>query len=196
MPLSTIDSTGLSSPLTGATLSGPTISGAVVSTMASSVITSGTAVASTSGTSIDFTGLPSWIKRITVLFQSVSTGTASNPPLAFLLGTSGGFASSGYLTSTGSISGAGAVNTVSNITTNFQFIQPSSAANSAHGKIVFENISGNIWVGTGSLAQSDVGRLSWVTGSITLSGVLDRVRMTTVGGTDTFDAGSINIQYE
>ena len=160
------------------------------------VINSGTAQNSTSGTSIDFTGIPSGVKRITVLFQSVSTGTASNPPLAFLLGTSGGFASSGYLTSTGSISGAGAVNTVSNITTNFQFIQPSSAANSAHGKIVFENISGNIWVGTGSLAQSDVGRLSWVTGSITLSGVLDRVRMTTVGGTDTFDAGSINIQYE
>ena len=33
-------------------------------------------------------------------------------------------------------------------------------------------------------------------GRVTLSGALDRVRVTTVNGTDTFDAGSINILYE
>ena len=33
-------------------------------------------------------------------------------------------------------------------------------------------------------------------GSVTLSGALDRVVLTTVGGTDTFDAGSVNIIYE
>lgn len=33
-------------------------------------------------------------------------------------------------------------------------------------------------------------------GTISLAGALDNVRLTTVNGTDTFDAGSINILYE
>ena len=39
----------------------------------------GTAVASTSGTSVDFTSIPSWVKRITVMFNGVSTSGTSNP---------------------------------------------------------------------------------------------------------------------
>ena len=35
-----------------------------------------------------------------------------------------------------------------------------------------------------------------VTGAVSLSGTLDRIRLTTVNGTDTFDAGSVNIMYE
>jgi hypothetical protein len=31
---------------------------------------------------------------------------------------------------------------------------------------------------------------------VSLSGTLDRIRLTTVNGSDTFDAGSINIIYE
>jgi hypothetical protein len=33
-------------------------------------------------------------------------------------------------------------------------------------------------------------------GTKSLSATLDRIRITTVNGTDTFDAGSINILYE
>jgi hypothetical protein len=33
-------------------------------------------------------------------------------------------------------------------------------------------------------------------GSVSLSGSLDRLRLTTTGGTDTFDNGTINILYE
>jgi hypothetical protein len=190
---------------TGAGTTALTLSSAQVATFASDVISplgtlypivSGTAVASTSGTSIDFTSIPSWVKRITVMFQGVSTGTASNPPLAFQLGTSSGVTTSGYLGSGGSISGAGAVNTVANFSANFQFIQSSSAANISHGQIIFNNISGNNWTCSGTLGQSDTNRISWFAGSIALGGVLDRVRITTAGGTDTFDAGSINILYE
>lgn len=159
-------------------------------------LTSGTSVASTSGTSIDFTSIPSWVKRVTVLLQGVSTATATNPPLAFQLGTSGGLASSGYLGASSSISGAASVNSLIAFSTNFQFIQPSSTTNIAHGRVVFENITGNTWVATGQIAQSDATRVSWFSGAIVLSGALTQVRITTVSGTDTFDAGSINILYE
>lgn len=157
---------------------------------------SATAQASTSGTSIDFTSIPSGVKRITVMFSGVSTGTASNPTLAFQLGTSSGVTTSGYLGSGGSISGSGAVNTVTNFSANFQFIQSASIANISHGQVIFNNLSGNIWTCNGSLGQSDTNRISWFSGSVTLSAVLDRVRITTGSGTDTFDAGSINIIYE
>jgi hypothetical protein len=39
-------------------------------------------------------------------------------------------------------------------------------------------------------------RMFSLAGYKSLSGTLDRVRITTVGGTNTFDAGSINIVYE
>jgi hypothetical protein len=162
----------------------------------SGIVKAATAVASTSGTSIDFTGIPSTVKRITVMIQSVSTATATNPPLIFQLGTSGGITTSGYLGAGASIVGAGSVNTVINFSNSFQFIQSASAGNSSHGQIIFSNLSGNIWTCNGSLGQSDNNRISWVAGSITLGGVLDRVRMSTASGTDAFDAGTINILYE
>ena len=80
--------------LTNKTLTSPVITGASVSSMASSVITSGTSQASTSGTSIDFTGIPSWVKRITVMFNGVSTNGTSNPLIQ--IGDSSGVAITGY----------------------------------------------------------------------------------------------------
>ena len=193
MPISTIDSTGLSSPLTGATLSGPTISGAVVSAMASSVITSGTAVASTSGTSIDFTGIPSWVKRITVMFSGVSTSGTSNQIIQI---GSGSFTATGYLGTCSNVATASASST--QMSTGFMVGTGAAAAALYHGSVVLTliNASTNSWSENGSLGRSDGSLGYFSAGSIALSGTLDRVRITTVNGTDTFDAGSINILYE
>lgn len=150
---------------------------------------SGTAVASTSGTSIDFTGIPSWVKRITVMFSGVSTSGTSS--YLIQLGTSGGVTTSGYV-STGLFGGASAGFTDS---TAGMIIFSNIAASSMSGQITFTNISGNSWVSSYALR--------WLAnyvvtggGTVTLGGTLDRVRITTVNGTDTFDAGSINILYE
>ena len=177
---------------TGAVVFGtsPSISGAVLSTMASSVLTSGTAVASTSGTSINFTGIPSWAKRITVMFNGVSTnGTAS--PL-FQIG-SGSVATTGYLSSNAlANSGATGVGTNTNgFGTSF-----GSAANIYYGTLVIYSFGSNIYVASHSLAASNAGSGQLGSGGITLGGALDRVRITTSNGTDTFDAGSINLMYE
>jgi hypothetical protein len=72
----------------------------------------------------------------------------------------------------------------------------STAASVASGHAIFTNISGNTWVATGILYADGAGRMAYFGGNITLSGTLDRVRITTINGTDTFDAGTINIIYE
>ena len=192
MPLSTIDSTGLSSPLTGATLSGPTISGAVVSAMASSVITSGTAVASTSGTSITFSSIPIWVKRITVMVNGIKKSSTAN--FLFQLG-SGSTTTSGYI---GNATASAASNIVINVNSTSGFPTAGDAASTVpvYGTIVLTLITSNTWIANGLVTTGAGGYSTSISGTIALSGVLDRVVITTTSGTDTFTAGSINILYE
>jgi hypothetical protein len=146
-----------------------------------------TAQNSTSGTSVEFTGIPSWVKRITVMFNGVSASGTSN--ILVQIGTSGGVVATGYTAS--SSSGASAVGTTS-VTVGFN-IRTGAGTDTIYGSMIISNISSNAWVSNHSLGSA----LFYVGGgSITLSGTLDRVRITTVNGTDTFDAGSINILYE
>jgi hypothetical protein len=151
-------------------------------------ITSGTTVATTSGTSIDFTNIPSWVKRITVIFNGVSTNGSVNK--LFQLGTSGGIVSSGY-TSTVAITGpttAGATSTAGYI------MWGSSAPEVLEGHAIITHMGSNIWVFS-STCRITTQYMQMSSGSVTLSGTLDRIRLTTVAS-DTFDAGSINILYE
>lgn len=149
-----------------------------------------TAKASTSGTSIDFTGIPSWAKRITVMFNGVSTNGTSQP--MFQLGTASGVETTGYVTY------ANSVTTGTNATaayTNGWQIYSAAAARVIQGNIVFVLISGNIWSGNGQFSNDTPGIL-WTSGTKSLAATLDRLRITTANGTDAFDAGSINILYE
>ena len=150
-------------------------------------ITSGTAVASTSGTSIDFTGIPSYVKRITVMFAGVSTNGASFKRVQ--IGTSGGIETTGYL-------GSDSQNAIPATTTGGFDIASNAAPDVLHGAMMLMNISGNTWVCVLMTGKSDYGTIHTGGFSKPLAGTLDRVRITTVNGTDTFDAGSINILYE
>lgn len=153
----------------------------------------GSAVATTSGTSIDFTSIPTWVKKITVVLSGVSTSSTS--VLLLRLGSGGAVATTGYLGSGVSLF-AGAMPSISNFTNGFGIGQISDAAFVRHGIITLTNIASNTWVCSGYIGQSDNARGNAVGGSVTLAGVLDRVRLTTVNGTDTFDAGSVNLIYE
>ena len=155
-------------------------------------LTSGTAVASTSGTSIDFTGIPSWVKRITVMFNGVSLSGGAFPLVQ--LGDSDGVETSGYL-SYSSFCGTSQGGTSS--TAGFIF-NSSTSANLMYCHIIITLLGSNTWVASsagGLLAGGSPFSLVGG-GNKTLSDVLDRVRITTSNGTDTFDAGSINILYE
>jgi len=159
-------------------------------------LTLATAQNSTSGTSIDFTSIPSWVKRITVMLQGVSTSGTSNPRLQ--IGDAGGVETSGY-TGIGAQVASGSV--VQAQSGGFDFYNNSTGAGDTRSgslTLCLIDSSTNSWVCNGAIATyvgTQIGT-QIVTGSKSLSGVLDRVRITTVNGTDTFDAGKINIIYE
>lgn len=181
-----------SGPVAGTT---GTFSGAV---QASGVATnlyplvSGTAVASTSGTSIDFTGIPSWVKRVTVMFSGVSLNGSSS--ILIQLGDSGGFETTGYV-STSVVSRDGTTSTGVTSTSGFVLVI-AVAANTLLGNAVLSLVSGNTWVLSSAYGISGSIHTGTTGGNKTLSATLTQVRITTVNGTDTFDAGSINILYE
>lgn len=155
------------------------------------MINSATAVNSTSGTSIDFTGIPAGIKRVTLMFQGLSTNGTSLPRIQ--LG-SGSVTTSGYLTVAGYF---GSSQAAASSTGGWDFYGDGGAGSLRTGQIVFTLIGSNTWVGTGMFDDEASTVYVWaMSGKVTLSGSLDRVRVTTVNGTDTFDAGSINILYE
>ena len=155
---------------------------------ASSTISSATSQASTSGTSIDFTGIPSWVKRITVLFDGVSTNGTSG--LLIQIG-SGSVTTSGY-TSTAGNTGTGNGDS----TAGFLLTISTAATDILSGHVLISSIGSNVYIESGMLAVSG-GRFQGSGGkSGALGDTLDRVRITTVNGTDTFDAGSINILFE
>lgn len=154
-----------------------------------SLVQSGTAVASTSGTSIDFTGIPSWVKRITVMFNGVSTNGTSN--YLVQLGDSGGIENTGYQ----SVAADRSDDTQS--TAGFIISSGTLASIIIDGvmQINLVNSASNLWAEFGAVSGRDI-RVWNFAGTKSLSATLDRVRITTVNGTDTFDAGSINILYE
>jgi hypothetical protein len=151
-----------------------------------------TAVASTSGTSIDFTSIPSWVKRVTVMFNGVSTNGGSQRLIQ--LGA-GSITTTGYASTGTNLQNASSVSLVSS--TAGMLIQDNSAGTALGGAMIISNLSGNIWVASGNFATTTGASIAYTSGGfVTLAGTLDRVRITTVNGTDAFDAGSINIAYE
>ena len=150
-----------------------------------SKITTGIAQNTTSGTSVDFTSIPSWAKRITVMFNGVSTNGTS---LVQIQIGSGSFVTTGYLSSTTT---NGATNTS---TTGFLASNSNLAANARNGLMTLTSIEGNTWVMGATVGSAT--NCSTSQGVLSLGGALDRIRITTVNDTDTFDAGSVNIMYE
>jgi len=142
----------------------------------------------------DFYNIPSWTKRVTVMFNGVSTSGTSAQQIQ--IGTSGGVQTTGYV-GTGTNGSTGASPTTANFTAGFGLNASSVAAQTQQGiaTICLLDSSNGTWV-----FSFNGGRDNTVTvqgaGVKTLSGTLDRIRVTTAGGTDTFDAGSINILYE
>ena len=155
-------------------------------------LTSGTVTNTTSSTSKDYTSLPSWVKRITISLEGVS----SNGSDAFLiqLGDAGGVEATSYINSSIRL-GASIADYAA--TTGFR-LYSDSAGFAYYGQITLTLIdsSTNTWSCSAVTGRTGSVYLFISTGSKSLSAVLDRVRLTTTGGTNTFDAGKINILYE
>jgi hypothetical protein len=144
----------------------------------------------TTGTVVDFTSIPSWVKRITIMFSAVSTSGTSFKQIQLIYGGST-VVTTGYRSSSCRFNGT--VVTEASATTGFVFVS-NLAADDMYGSFTLTNLTGNTWTGFGGTTYSAGSLVS--SGGIAISGTLTGVRITTVNGTDTFDAGSINILYE
>ena len=155
--------------------------------------TSGTAVTA-SGTSVDFTGIPSTAKRITVMLQGISTSGASFMQVQIGVGstpTTSGYSSGSTYALIGSSGTSGGTSTAGFV------IFGNAATYLISGHTVITNISGNNWVASGVIYNSATTPYTGQHAGIgSLSGALGMIRITTVNGTDTFDAGTINIMWE
>lgn len=157
-------------------------------------IVQGTVVASSSGTTIDFTGIPSWAKRVTIMFNAVSTNGTSN---FIVQAGSGSVQTSGYsgssVTARTAATSSGAPQTNSS---SFNVIAETAAANTITGSVTLQLFNNsNTWVESGVLTTNDGARGGLSGGAVTLSGALDRVRIST-STPDTFDGGSFNLLWE
>lgn len=174
------------------TISSPSISSAVMTTMASSVITSGTAQATTSGTFKDFTSIPSWVKRITVMFNGVSTSGTTAMRVQLGTGVTPTYSAT-YVSIVGAIAGGTAAS--SSFTDGFAIQRTAVAAALYSGTIVCTRLSTNVWTYTSNIGTATSTIPSYGGGSVDLGAVATAVRLY-MDGTDTFDAGSVNILYE
>ncbi len=171
------------------TLTNKTLGSGLV--MGASAITAGTAVTSPSGTNINFTDIPPWVKRIILIANDISFAAAGTSRIR--IGTSSGLVSTGYSSTNGTISNANTT-VVSNITDGFPGPITGSAAATATIVCTIFNVTGNTWTAmTQAIRPTDLLTQNGV-GFIALSGTLDRISI--VATTSTFDAGTINILYE
>lgn len=151
----------------------------------------GTAQNTTSGSSFLFTGIPSWAKRVSIVFNGVTKSAGAN--LLVQIG-SGSVVSTGYSCVISQAAAAAVAS--STATTGFAFYTQNSTSHAMHGAATLANVSGNIWVFNGLLADPVQTTLHSTAGMLTLSGALDRINITTSTGTETFSAGSINVVWE
>jgi len=157
-------------------------------------VASGTAVTLTTQATVDFTSLPSWVKRITVMFNGVSLSGTNNPLVQLGYGGTPTYVTSGYL------GGAQNLSTVPSSAAeqpgNGFVIRNATAANVNIGimNMVLLDSSTNTWVATYS-GYVSTAAITFTMSSVALSGTLTAVRLTR-SGTNTFDAGTINILYE
>ena len=153
-----------------------------------------TAKATTSGTTVEFTGIPSWVKRITMILNGVSINGVNSPEIQI---GSGSYSTSGYDT-VGSFvgetaQGLGASNS------GFLIVLGNNSSLS-YGRYTLDLIGGNQYIGSGVFHLHQIGTAQFTTQSAgvspVLAGPISQIRLAVVGGGAAFDAGSINIMYE
>jgi hypothetical protein len=165
---------------------GGTMTGVITFASTQPRLVQGTVAASTSGTVVEFTGIPSWAKRIMVILSNVSTNGTVNPIIQ--LGVTS-YATSGYTSGCGSSGG----NTSE--TSGFIISTGTTAGDDLSGLITIASLgASNRWICSGTTFNNTNPRFN--AGNVNLSGVLDRLRVTTIASASTFDGGNINIIYE
>lgn len=159
-----------------------------------SVVNLQAAVAAASQTSIPFTGIPAWVNRVNIHFAGLSTN--GNSSVTVRIGDSGGLENSGYAGSSIALVGTGSA--TSTFSTGFllDFGSADTAAATRSGTMTLRRSGGNAWSCMSTVGLSNTAAFSTTAGGKTLSDTLTQLAITTINGSDTFDAGSVSISWE
>ena len=164
-------------------------------TPSTSLLTSGTAV-SAGGTSTTLaTNLPSWVKRITVIFNALNISSNIDTLVQLGTGSTPTYTVSGYSSTSGRFnysSGTGG----SSSTTGFNICTIGGSSYNLSGSMVLHNISGNIWTSNHQLGAPGIPNAFVGGGVVTLGSILTAVRIASSDGSSTFTSGTVNIFYE
>jgi hypothetical protein len=146
------------------------------------------------GTAVDFTGIPSWARRVMVSFNGVSTN--GNSLVVLRLGA-GSIATSGYVATYALVPDAAGGSVRSSRTNSSIIVTGNSVpADNRYGTITLCNCGNNMWIASGVVGTVSFDNVSMVCGGLRLGGILDRLQITTENGTDIFDFGTISLLYE
>jgi len=153
-------------------------------------LTGGTLATASGQTELTWTSTPSWVRKITIVLNSLSTSGSVIPLVQ--LGTSSGYVVTGYTAACVAVPAASRTDT-----TGFVFANAWASTYTVNGHIVLTKTdsTNNVWVCSGLHTLNDGAALFTMTGVIALAATLDRVRLR-MDGSNTFDAGSANILYE
>lgn len=199
----TLPTTGTLASLTGTqtftnkTITSPTINGTPV--MGASVLTQGTSKtynwnSSSTNTALEFTTIPSWVKRITVMLSSLSTtGTAINI-LQLGTGATPTYVTTGYAGTNMSLNNGNTPN-VQSYSTGVIFSDAQAAGDTVIGNLIIANVTGNKWNISGNVSTSNT-RCGLQTCTVDLGAVLTALRIYSGSATEYWDAGTMNILYE
>jgi hypothetical protein len=167
---------------------------AVTPAKLSQPLTLETAKPTTSGNAVEFTDIPSWVKRITMIFNGVGTNGTNNLDLQI---GSGSYVTSGYDTACSYVGGS--LFSIAAFGGGFGIIIGGNSG-LCYGRYTLDLISGNKYIGSGVFHVHQVGVAQYTMQSAgsspVLSGPMDRIRISVIGGVNVFDSGSINIMYE
>lgn len=148
---------------------------------------------SASGTALNFTSIPSWVRKITIGLSAVSFSGSDS--LRIRIGTGGVAKTSGY-SSSGWVTAALASNGNTS-TAGFDGAFDGTASNERNGvfTLVCVDPSTHTWSLSGTYQASGSGSGFGLNGTVTLAGALNIV---TIAGTSggAFDGGKAVVQYE
>lgn len=150
-----------------------------------------------SGTSVNFTVIPAWVNRITLMFNVLSTN--GSQPLIVQLGTPAGYVNTGYVSNTSVFQHAGSVSSTLATPAGFYLDWGSASTAGAFrsGQLTFNRVSGNLWTCSGISAQAQAsGYSSFVGGAVVPPQTVDRIQIISASGADIFDSGTVNISWE
>lgn len=150
----------------------------------------------TSGTTVNFTSIPSWVKRITVVFVELTTASNTGT-LQLRLGVGGVVETSNYfgaygLTNSGGGAGAGTWSSS-------MVVGAGDGASGVtfNGSVILTRLSAssNTWIAQSVVTERVGETIVWsAAGSKALAGTLDMVQV--LLSSSTFSSGSVNIMYE